>query len=470
MKKTLWTVISCFCLCVCMNGCSTNDHGLDADNPTKITIWNYYNGSQKNAFDKLVSEFNESVGKEKGILVDTISQGGIHELQESLLASAKKEVGAPAMPDMFSSYADMAQMLDTEYGLVNIKDYVNDSEIKEYIDAYIEEGYVQHDNRLLIFPTAKATELLYLNKTAWDAFAQASGVTTDNLTTWEGLVDTAKKYYEYSGGNAFFSRDAAANFILAGSVQLGHPIFTFEEEGIQVDIDKETFRKLWDMYYVPMLEGTFTKNGKYASDDLKTKDVIAIVGSTSSATFFPTAVSQGNIMEDIEAMVLPVPNFADHDAMVIQQGAGIAITKSDETHEYASIVFLRWFTEKERNLLFAGSSSYLPVKKDIDTSILDTQETVKPLVKDTIITALKQIDESTLYTYEAFPGSNEVRSYIENAMTTQAQKDKAVLDMQLVQGTKRSDALQAFTSDAHFDAWFNEFSKQIQAMLSASVQ
>ena len=42
---------------------------LNPDKPLSITIWHYYNGAQQVAFDELVNEFNETVGKEKGIFV-----------------------------------------------------------------------------------------------------------------------------------------------------------------------------------------------------------------------------------------------------------------------------------------------------------------------------------------------------------------------------------------------------------------
>ena len=38
---------------------------LNPDKPISITIWHYYNGAQQVAFDELVNEFNESVGKER---------------------------------------------------------------------------------------------------------------------------------------------------------------------------------------------------------------------------------------------------------------------------------------------------------------------------------------------------------------------------------------------------------------------
>lgn len=48
-----------------LQGCSANDHGLDPDKPITLTLWHYYSGSQKQAFDELVDEFNETQGKSR---------------------------------------------------------------------------------------------------------------------------------------------------------------------------------------------------------------------------------------------------------------------------------------------------------------------------------------------------------------------------------------------------------------------
>ena len=40
-----------------------------AAQPVSITVWNYYNGDQLESFNKLVEEFNATVGKEQNITV-----------------------------------------------------------------------------------------------------------------------------------------------------------------------------------------------------------------------------------------------------------------------------------------------------------------------------------------------------------------------------------------------------------------
>ena len=45
----------------------------------------------------------------------------------------------------------------------------------------------------------------------------------------------------------------------------------------------------------------------------------------------------------------------------------MVVVKSDEKREYASVEFLKWFTDAQRNLQFSTESGYLPVKKEANS-------------------------------------------------------------------------------------------------------
>ena len=49
--------------------------------PVTITIWNYYNGEQLEAFNRMVQNFNDTVGKAQGITVESASQGSVNDLE-----------------------------------------------------------------------------------------------------------------------------------------------------------------------------------------------------------------------------------------------------------------------------------------------------------------------------------------------------------------------------------------------------
>ena len=449
---------------------------LDPDNPTKVTIWHYYNGDQLEAFDKLVDEFNSTVGKEEGIYVEGANFGTVNELKDSMIAAVQHKTGAKAIPSIFAGYADTAYEVDKLGYVVDLKDYLTQEEQDKYIESYIEEGEFSGDGSLKIFPTAKSTEILMLNKTDWDKFAKATGAKLGDLKTIEGLTKTAQTYYEWTDsqtkekndGKAFFGRDAMANYFLIGAKQLGVEIFSVKDGKATLNFDKEVVRKLWDNYYVPFVKGYFAASGKFRSDDINTGNILSFVGSSAGVTFFPDEV----IVNDTESYpidmeVIEAPKFEGGKNYVVQQGAGMVVTKTDEEQMYASVQFLKWFTEDERNIQFSIASGYLPVTKtanDIEkiektTDLTDDNEL--PIVK----TAIDTVNDNTLYTPKAFENGTDARNILEYSMSDKATADRKTVEKRLKKGQSLDDATKDFMSDSNFDTWYNTTKAELEKLV-----
>mgnify|MGYP002563385133 CR=1 FL=1 len=381
---------------------------------TTITVWTYYSGDQLTSFNELVDEFNSTVGQEKHIVVKSSSQGSVTDLETNVLAAAKGEVGAAALPNIYSGYADMAYDLDQLGEVVDLAPYLTDKEKAAYVDGFLKEGDLMNNGELKVFPVAKSTELFYLNATDWAPFAAATGVTYDDLATVEGVTEAAHKYYDWTDaqtdtpndGKAFFGRDALANYLLCGAQELGVTIFDAENGVMTLNLDKDVMRKLWDNYYVPFLKGWFGASGRFRSDDMKTGNLLSYVGSSSSSTFFPKQVLTSDTeSHDIEMAVLPCPSFSGCAPVAAQQGAGMIVTKGTDAQIEASVEFLKWFTQPENNLQFSVQSGYTPVTYAAND--LDAMESAGLEISDSIRSVLtlsiSAINNDHLYTTNAFP-------------------------------------------------------------------
>ena len=71
---------------------------LDPSDPVQAELWTYYNGTQQQAFEDLVKDFNATKGKDLGIVVTSSSQGGVNDLASAVTDSAQELVGSEAMP------------------------------------------------------------------------------------------------------------------------------------------------------------------------------------------------------------------------------------------------------------------------------------------------------------------------------------------------------------------------------------
>ncbi|MBE5804394.1 MAG: extracellular solute-binding protein [Clostridiales bacterium] len=443
---------------------------LSPEAPQVLTLWHYYNGAQQQIFDELVLEFNETIGLEKGIVIAPVSQGGVNDLADKLMDSANRKTGAARMPDIFAAYADTAHAMNQMDLVADISRYMTAEEEAEYMDAYIQEGRLDASGALKVFPIAKSTEMMLVNKTEWDAFAAATGAQVSLLSTWEGVVEASRMYYEWSGGKAFFGRDAFANYILIGSLQLGVEMFSVEDGIMTLNLDEAVMRRLWDNYVVPYVNGWFGAYGRYRSDDVKTGQLVALVGSTSGALYFPAEVTRDDgSTYPIECMTLPLPNFRDTQPCAVQQGAGMVVTKSTPEREYAATVFLKWFTQTENNIVFSLNSGYLPVKKEANQSELlhevMEQQNMTGLVHDIIDIGVQITSSYRLYTNNAFDNGYEARQVVDASMAREAERALEQLGMLTEGGMDRQAALELLTGDEAFASWMESFRKDMMTAL-----
>lgn len=476
MNKRNTLIISLIFLVLAVVGCSK-----EQDENVSLEIWHYYNGAQKIAFDQLVSNFNETLGLEKGIMVEAFSQSNINQLEEKVIESADKKVGVSQVPNMVTAYPEIAYTLDERGILTNLEDYITNIEMDEYLDSYIEEGRIGKEGKFKIFPTAKATEVMMVNKTDWDKFAAATGSNTDDLLTWEGVRRTGELYYnwtdglteEKNDGKSFFGRDSLANYMLVGSEQLGNRIFQVKEDKVKLSLDPNIIRKLWDNYYIPYISGYYTSYGRFSTDDAKIGEIIALVGSTTGVTYFPDNVTIGDADSyDIEFLVLPLPNFENQGFSAVQQGAGIVVLKSDKAHERASVEFLKWFTEDSRNLGFSIETGYLPVKKaayDLDEFGQEIkEENMKKLSKPlqlTISLAMEQVKKYDLHMSKAFKQGGEARAILQSSLEDKAKIDREKFIELINQGIKHEDGVKVFSTDENFNDWLLELEASLMGVI-----
>lgn len=484
MKRKSILIIGMLVLAIGYSGCASDSEQssaakqkelLNPDEPISIELWNYYNGEQQDAFNALVNEFNETRGKELGIIVETSSEGSVSDLENSVLDSIHEKVGAKEVPNIFAAYADTAFEVDQMGKLVDLSEYVTEEEKKEYIEEYIAEGQFNDEHGFKIFPIAKSTEVFMLNRTDWDKFAEATGADIDSCRTMEGLVETAQSYYEWTDGltpelndgKAFFGRDAIANYMFIGAKQLGTDLISVKDGETVLDLNRDTLKQLWDYYYIPYIKGYFTSVGRFRSDDIKTGDIISFVGSSSGATFFPNEVYINDEESyTIEMNVYECPQFRESEGYAVQQGAGMVVMKAEEAEVYASVEFLKWFTSVDRNIDFSVSSGYLPVKEEANDI-----ELIKNIVKydsdvvEIIETSINTIADNTLYTVPATKQGTNIRNIIGNSIGSRAEDDRKKVEADLQNQVSLEEATKRFLQEDYFELWYQDLKLQLEELV-----
>ncbi|MFI3171783.1 MAG: extracellular solute-binding protein [Eubacteriales bacterium] len=480
MKRTM---LMCIVALILISGCTASSVEETKEEAIELTIWHYYGGTAEETFSYLIQLFNQTVGAENNITVKAYSYDGVSELAEAVEASASGMAGASAMPSIFASYIDDVLPLQEAGLIADLTPYFTEEELSTYYEPFIEEGMLGENQSLNILPIAKSTEVLHINKTAYDEFVSETTYTYEDLSTWEGVAEVSEAYYAWTDsktediegdGKAFFGTDGMANFMIVGTKQLGNDIFIEENGVIKHQFTEEIAKKIWDVFYLPYMQGYYSDESSYCSDDVASGEIVAYVGSTASSYYFPSqSQSMTGEYVDIECITMPYPVFEDGDAVAVQQGAGMVVKKSTVEEETAAVIFLKWFTENDNNTGFSVSTGYMPVKKEVlnidyilaemerDGEIDDTL----PIIQATYST-YQQLEEYDLYSSIAFDGSSEARDVLESSLLSKIILDTKEYTYKVKDGTDAQEAMDEMLGEDNFMKWYHDITEQLDEVIS----
>ncbi len=408
------------CLSALLTGCAAASAG--GEEPVKVTFWHYYNDAQKEGLEEIVAEYNETVGKEKNVTVETLALGSIEDIVTKVEAGLAGEEGE--RPNMFLAYRDTLQEIRraAPEALLDFHAYYTDEELDRYYEDYLEEG--EFDGALYIMPVAKATELLFMNQEELDRFlAENQAYSVEDLASWESMSDMAEAYYEWTDGRtpdvphdgkALMGMDNFSNYFIAQNHALGSSIYeTAQDGGVRFTLEEDVIKRLFLNYYVPYTKGYYGGTEKYCSDDLRQGNLCGYIGSTTSVAYFPAAISAPDGSEiETEMEVYPYPVFTDADPAAIQQGAGIAALETGEMEDQAVADFIQWI-EEEKGIEYASMLSYMPTSKET-VAAQDYSAITDENVRKAVETGMEQVRDYRMVRGFDFEGSYGLRMELED--------------------------------------------------------
>ena len=372
MKKLF--LFALLCLVLLVAGCGDDTSKLNPNNPVTLNMWHVYGSQTKSPLNDAIQRFNETEGKQKGVIVKVVSVSNSSAIDRALLASAAKEPGSVPMPDLFTAYPRIMTKLDTKL-LLPWEQYLTKEDLAIYRHDFLKEGY--YKEHLYMLPIAKSTELLFLNQTFMDRFLAAKNLEHSNLADYDTLFALCSQYYKWSGGKQMFQINDFYHYFLTNMASLGEDFILNGKP----NFTSEKFKRI----YRPMAEaaiagGLCTEKG-YASDRWKTGEVISNVGSTAGILYLRNYVTHAdNSREAITTSFLPSPSFkeAADKKILLQRGTGLfALQNKDERKNQAAAVFAKWIGRKDNNLSFVTKAGYLPVNKESMEALMAKPEQVE---------------------------------------------------------------------------------------------
>lgn len=404
MKKTLAFLLGLILLMTMLTGCSQKQMPSPSD-PVTLTMWHVYGSQTTSPLNTVIDEFNRSVGSEYGITVNVVSVTSSSAIDKALYASANNEPGAEAMPDLFTAYPRVAEIVGEE-NLLPWDDYFTEDELSAFHTEFLAEGYF--GEHLLMLPVAKSTEALFLNKSLFSRFGEDTGITVDDLASFDGVFSAVRAYYDWSGGQNFMQINDYYNYAYAGMKAYGGELI---RDG-RLQLNEQAFRSVWLPLAEAAIYGGICLDDGYAAARWKTAEIIANTGSTADVLYQPSEVIYtDNTTEAIEAIALPYPTFTDKQAGVIYRGGGLFAVKSeDERKNQAAVIFAKWLTEKEHNLEFVTNAGYLPVKDEAFDALFDDLYGIEKENFRSVYAAVDgMLDSYTFYALPLYDGASEAQ-------------------------------------------------------------
>lgn len=336
---------------------SCEDDPFSRDYPTTLTMWHVYGAQTESPMNELIERFNRTVGRERGIVIEVTSVSNSSAIHAALVSAAHLQPGSGDLPDLFICYPKTLAAMGSGR-VLDWNAWFSGKEREAFVPEFLEEGTL--DGGLRVFPLTKSTNILYVNASIFDRFSRDTGVTYADLATWEGMFSAADRYYQWSGGKAFFKYDDWLHYFMVNTVALGGSFF----QGNKINWESPVLKKIWTPLARAALRGEVCLSPGYCTKDMMIGDAVCGIGSSASVMYFKDTVTfADNTTIPLRLVMLPVPLFKGAKPLAIQRGAGLCALKSTPDREYAASIFCKWLASEDINLPFAIRCGYFPVTK-----------------------------------------------------------------------------------------------------------
>ena len=290
---------------------------------------------------------------------------------------------------------------------------LTDEQIADFIEGYYNEGKQFGDDLMYTLPMSKSTEVLYYNKTFFDA----NGLTPP--TTWEEMEALCKKIKEIDPDCIPLGYDSENNWFITMTEQYGTPYtsatgehFLFDNDGNKAFV--KMFREWYQKGYVTTQEiyGAYT-SGLFVAET-GTRSYMSIGSSAGATHQRPTKGADGY---PFEVGITTIPQVNPDAPKVISQGPSLCIFKDENPQEViASWLFVKFLTTTvEFQAEFSMASGYVPVLKSVAQNPVYADFLNKADGGDFISALSAKVcldQEKAYYTSPAFNGSSSARDQV----------------------------------------------------------
>ena len=368
-----------------MSGCNNQNAVLTQDfaipeggyDGSAVTINFYHTMGEplRAVLDAFIAEFNKLY---PNITVVHEQVGGYEDVRDQI----KTELTVGNQPNIAYCYPDHVALYNVAKAVVTLDDLIASSveitradgtkeilgltaeQQADFIEGYYNEGKEFGDNKMYTMPFSKSTEVLYYNKTFFDA----NGLKVP--TTWDEMEAVCAKIKELDPTSIPLGYDSESNWFITMCEQLGsdYTSATGDHYLFNNAQNKEFVKRFRDWYqkeYVTTQEiyGAYT-SGLFTATTGQ-RSYMSIGSSAGAKHQRPAANDQGEY--PFEVGIATIPQVNPDAPKVISQGPSVCIFKDENPQEViASWLFVKFLTTNVNfQAAFADASGYVPVLKSV---------------------------------------------------------------------------------------------------------
>ena len=350
--------------------------GYDGSEVT-ITFYHTMGTNLKPILDQYIEKFNVLY---PNIHVVSEAVGGYDDVRDQI----KTEITVGNQPNVAYCYPDHVALYNMAKAVTTLDNLIDsdltvtradgttetlgltEEQKNDFIKGFYDEGAQFGDGLMYTMPFSKSTEVLYYDKTFFEA---------NNLkvpTTWDEIEQVCAEIKAIDPKSIPLGYDSEANWFITMCEQLGSDYTS--ATGDHFKFDNQTnrdFVKRFNSWYQKGYLTTQTIYGSYTSglftSKEETRSYMSIGSSAGATKQRPTANDDGSY--PFEVGIAPIPQINAANPKVISQGPSVCIfQKSNPQEVVASWLLVKYLTTNvEFQADFSTASGYVPVLKSVDT-------------------------------------------------------------------------------------------------------
>lgn len=332
-----------------------------------VEFWHTMSGVNGQAIDKIAKSFNETIGKEKGIVVKSVFQGNDNSEKLKTLAQAGDQKNFPDVCQIVGAGIPSAMGYPQLVPVQTMFDKGSSIVSKDDIEPNMLRAYT-YENTLVGMPVSCSALLLYYNK---DMFKTA-GITNPPATIAEMADDISKlmvkkgNEVERYGLNVAVRRYQMANFI---GGQGDYNFFGDNEGGRLAPMTRVTFgddgtlRKFLTEWQKVIATGGY----KPSEDDINEEFALQMHAMVLMSTARIGKI-RALVGDQFDWGVAPLPKVDPADKGGIAVGGSCVVMfdpDNDPEQVEAAWLFTQYLASPDVQFQFHKDTGYIPVNKKV---------------------------------------------------------------------------------------------------------